>query len=186
MVINIYSSKPSNIKKLGINYVIFSNNVDAFGNIAVYHVTFMINQNVSNTQNYSTSLALPTTINMTGGATVVMLLGGIDVYSVDPSTATIDFTNEGVLTDQSTLKLTISSKSPIPTFILSFTYIYVLYNYGFLASDTSKFVRPENGVTLAHHLQLQTVHLLSAFSKANLAKAILLLLRFLFGQLSYW
>lgn len=84
MAINIYSSKPSNIKKLSLAYAIFSNNVEVFGNIAVYHVTFLINQNVSTSQNYSTNLALPTTINMTGGATVVIILGGMDVYPTDP------------------------------------------------------------------------------------------------------
>jgi hypothetical protein len=142
MVINIFFSKPSNIKKLSITYTIFSNNIGVFGNLAVYRVTFVINQTISSNPatTYSTNLALPMTINMTGGASIRVLLGGIDVYLVDPSTATIDFTNEGILTDQSTLKLIISSKSPIPTFILSFTYIAILYNPGFLFSNVSNFV----------------------------------------------
>ncbi len=93
MTINIYSSNPTNIKKLDITYVIFSNNVEAFGNIAAYHATLLINQNITNSQNYSTTQPLPTIMNMTGGAAVVMLLGGIDVHPTDPSTGTIDFGN---------------------------------------------------------------------------------------------
>ena len=142
MAINIFSSKPSNINKLSITYAIFSNNIDLFGNVAVYHVTFPINQTISSNPatTYSSNLALPTTINTTGGANVCVLLGGMDVYPTDPSSGNIDFTNDGVLTDSSTLKLTISSKSPIPTYILSFTYVAILYNSGFLTSNVSNFV----------------------------------------------
>jgi hypothetical protein len=141
MVVNIFSNNATNIKKLTITYAIFNNNPSVYGNVAVYHRTFIINQTISSNPvtTYSTSLPLPTTINTTGGTSVCLILGGIDIYPTDPTTSTMDITNEGVITDSSTLKLTVSSKSASPTYVLSITYIAILYNNGFLTSSASTY-----------------------------------------------
>lgn len=141
MRVQIFSSNASNIKKLSMAYLIFYNNYKYLGNIAVYHKSLSLNKTISNISSASVPIPLPSNINITGGLSIFTVLGGLDVYPLDNATNTIDITNQLSAVDSSNLLLTVSSRSNSPTYISSLSLVTIIYNKGFLFSDSSDYVR---------------------------------------------